>query len=323
MRFGYGPEVSGVEAQKNTVTAMKRDNNIAWRRGEASSFDFQRMKVAIIGGTGGIGRALSRALSRLMASRGASVVVVGQTFRDSGVQGIEFIKADLSLMREAKRIGDALPAETLDFVIFTTGIFAAPQRQETAEGLERDMAVSYLSRLVILRALAPRLGKDRPAGRMKPRVFIMGYPGTGQGGTLHDLNAEQSYGAMAVHMNTVAGNEMLVLDAAQRYPNSTFFGLNPGLIKTNIRNNLLGHGTLKSRLVEWMIGLLTPSAAIYAERLMPLLVSPDLEAHSGAMFDRKGFAILPSPRLMDSSYVDAFIVASEALLSRANVQVSA
>src|SRR4051794_12519964 len=87
---------------------------------------------------------------------------------------------------------------------------------------------------------------------MKPRVFIMGYPGTGQAGTPDDLNAEKSYSAFPVHMNTVAGNEVLVLDAATRHPSASVFGLNPGLIKTNIRD------------------------------------APELEGHSGALFDRKG-----------------------------------
>jgi NAD(P)-dependent dehydrogenase (short-subunit alcohol dehydrogenase family) len=295
---------------------MKRNKNFRWRRVDPSSLDLKGMKVAIVGGTGGIGRAFSR----FMASRGASVVVVGQTFRDSDVPGIEFIQADLSLMREAERVAKALPAETLDLIVFTTGIFAAPNRQETAEGIERDMAVSYLSRLVIVRGIAPRLGQHRPHAPMKPRVFIMGFPGTGQAGTLDDLNAEKSYGAMAVHMNTVAGNEMLVLDAAKRYPNASFFGLNPGLIRTNIRSNFLGVDTLRFRFIEWMIGLMTPSAETYAERMTPLLISPDLEGHSGAMFDRKGLAILPSPKLT-VGYVSAFMAASEALVSRANVRV--
>jgi NAD(P)-dependent dehydrogenase (short-subunit alcohol dehydrogenase family) len=299
---------------------MKRNKGIEWRRVDVSSLDLKGWKVAVVGGTGGLGRAISR----LLASRRAGVTVVGQIFRDAGVPGIEFIRADLSLMREAERIGKALPAETLDLVIFTTGIFAAPKRQETAEGIERDMAVSYLSRLVILRAIAPRLGKDRPATQMKPRVFIMGYPGTGQAGTLDDLNAEKAYRAFPVHMNTVAGNEMLVLDTAIRYPNATFFGLNPGLIKTSIRDNFFGKDTLKSRFMEAMIGLLTPSPETYAERLAPLLVSRDLEGHSGAMFDRKGNAILPSPKLTDASYRDAFIAASEDLVAaRANVRLSA
>ncbi len=184
------------------------------------------------------------------------------------------------------------------------------------------MAISYLNRLVMLREIAPRLGNARPAGGMQPRVFIMGYPGAGQIGTLGDLNAEHSYSAMTIHMNTVAGNEMLVLDSAKRYPNATFFGLNPGLIKTNIRSNLMGADTLRFRLMEWMIGLFTPSPEIYAKRITPLLISPDIESHSGAMFNQKGLAIMPSPKLTDS-HMKAFLAASEALASRTNVRVAA
>jgi len=298
---------------------MKRDNSVTWRRVDPATLDLKGLKVAIVGGTGGIGRALSR----FMAARGAEVIVVGRTFRDADVPRIAFISADLELMREAKRVGEVLPAEQLDIVVLTTGIFAAPKRQETAEGIERDMAVSYLSRLVILREMAPRLATTRRASPMKPRVFVMGYPGTGQAGMLDNLNGEKSYSATPAHMNTVAGNEMLVLDAARRYPNVNVFGLNPGLLKTEIRNNFLGEGTLRSRVIEWMIGMVNPSVETYAERLATLLVSRDLEAHSGAMFNQKGDAVLPSPKLRDAAYVTAFINASEALVAaRANVRVS-
>lgn len=290
---------------------MQRNHSVQWRRVDAAQLDLKDVKAAIVGGTGGLGRALAQT----MASRGASVVVIGQTFRDAATRGIEFIKADLSLMSEAERVADVLPAETLDLLVFTTGIFAAPKRQETAEGIERDMAVSFLNRLVMLRRIAPRLGKDRPKAAMKPRVFIMGYPGSGQVGQLHDLNAERSYGALATHMNTVAGNEMLVLDAARRYAHATVFGLNPGLIKTSIRSNFLGANTLLFGLSEWVIGLLSPSPAAYAKHIVPLLVSPDIERHSGAMFDQRGRAIQPSAGLTES-HVRAFLDASEALASR-------
>jgi NAD(P)-dependent dehydrogenase (short-subunit alcohol dehydrogenase family) len=295
----------------------RRDKNFVWRRVDARSLDLKGMKVAIVGGTGGIGRALSR----FMVSRGAAVLVVGQTFRDADVPGIEFIKADLSLMREARRVGSLLPAETLDLVIFTTGIFAAPKRQETAEGIERDMAVSYLSRLVMIREIAPRLAKNRPAVSMKPRVFVMGFPGAGHIGTLDDLNAEKTYASMEAHWNGVAGNEMLVLDSARRYPNASFFGLNPGAVKSNIRSNWLGANSLKHRFFEFVMGLVAKSAETYAERLVPLLISPDLEGHSGAMFDPKGFAIFPSPKLTDD-YTKKFIGASEALVSRTSIRVA-
>src|ERR1700740_1838370 len=118
--------------ESRTVMLTRRDKNFVWRRVDARSLDLEGMKVAIVGGTGGIGRALSR----ILVSRGAAVLVVGQTFRDSDVAGIEFIKADLSLMREAQRVGSLLPAETLDLVIFTTGIISAPKRQETPDGIK-------------------------------------------------------------------------------------------------------------------------------------------------------------------------------------------
>lgn len=289
-----------------------RDPSFHWARSPSSALDLARKSVAIVGGTNGLGRAIAR----LAAARGAKVTVVGQTFRDEGVAGISFIQADLSRMSEARRVAALLPAETLDVLLLTTGIIAAPTREETSEGLERDMAVSYLSRLALLRELGPRLGQGLPSGAEKTRVFIMGFPGTGEAGTLGDLNAERSYAATPVHMNTVAGNEALVLDAMRRYPHAGFFGLNPGLIKTGIRANLLGDGSLKHRVIEFFIGLFTPTAESYAERVTPLLFARELSGRTGMMFNQKADAILPS-QVLTESHVAALIAESEALLSRA------
>ena len=122
-------------------------------------------KVLVVGGTSGLGRAIAVEA----ASRGASVKVVGRIFKDEGVNGLSFEKADLSLMKEASRIGETVD-DNYDVVVFTQGIIAASKRAESADGLEMDMAVSFLSRLVILQRLIPRLKKDA-------RVFIMGFPG--------------------------------------------------------------------------------------------------------------------------------------------------
>ncbi|OWY28189.1 SDR family NAD(P)-dependent oxidoreductase [Herbaspirillum robiniae] len=291
---------------------MKKNSSISLSHVASATLSLKGKKVAIVGGTGGIGQALSR----YMASRGADVMVVGQTFRDADTPGITFLRADLASMKEAARVAKLLPSEELDMLVFTTGIFAAPQRQVTAEGIEKDMAVSYLSRLAILRQVGPILGRARGATSSKTRVFVMGYPGTGQIGRLGDLNAEQNYSAMAVHMNTVAGNEILVLDSAKRYLNARFFGLNPGLIKTNIRDNFFGRGSLKSKIMESLIGLLTQSPAQYAERISSILFAPDLEKFNSIFFDKKGNPIHVSDG-MTSSHVNRFIEESEALLQMA------
>jgi NAD(P)-dependent dehydrogenase (short-subunit alcohol dehydrogenase family) len=290
----------------------RRDPTLDWQRRPPSALQLTGTRVAVVGGTNGLGRALAR----VMAERGAHVIVVGQTFRDEGTKGIEFVKADLSRMREAKRVGAALPAESLDLVVLTTGIIAAPTREVTAEGLERDLAVSYLSRLAVLREVAPRLGTGRASGAPAPRVFVMGFPGTGEVGDADDLNSERTYAATSAHMQTVAGNEALVLDAVRRYPQLRAFGLNPGLIKTDIRSNFLGQGSLRHRLVEGLIGAFTISPQTYAERIVPLLFAPELEARSGAMFNQKGHAIAPS-EVLTVDQVARLIAASEGLLARA------
>jgi NAD(P)-dependent dehydrogenase (short-subunit alcohol dehydrogenase family) len=278
----------------------------------ATELSLSGRKAVVVGGTDGLGRELARKLAAL----GASVTVVGRTFRDEGTARIDFLKADLSLMAEGRRVGRTLAAEELDFVFLTTGIMAAPQREVTPEGLERDMAVSFLSRLAILRELAPRMASAPRQGRPRARIYVMGFPGTGEKGNLEDLNAERSYASMPVHMNTVAGNESLVLEFARRYPTLDFYGLNPGLIQTNIRGNALGQGSLKHRVLEWFIGLATISAEKYAERIVPVLLSPSLEGRSPVMFNQKGRAIEASPSLGDG-YADRFIAASEQLVDRA------
>jgi NAD(P)-dependent dehydrogenase (short-subunit alcohol dehydrogenase family) len=276
------------------------------------------MHAVVVGGTGGLGRALARWL----AARGANVTVIGQTFRDAGVERLAFVPADLSLMSEAKRVAEALPAEQIDLLVFTTGILSSPWRETTPEGFERDLATSYLSRFVMLRALAPRLGIVRAAGARPARVFIMAFPGTGQAGDADDLNSERSYRQMAAHMNTVAGNEALTLHAARAYPHLRVFGLNPGLVKTNIRANVFGGShTFRFKLMEAMIGLMTPTVERYAERVGPVLLTPNLDDKSGVHFNAKGVAIAPSI-VMTVEHVQRLITASEGLLKRSPMNVA-
>jgi NAD(P)-dependent dehydrogenase (short-subunit alcohol dehydrogenase family) len=289
------------------------NKNLIWKPVPPESLDLSGKRVFVVGGTGGIGRALSR----FMADRNAQVTVVGRTFRDVDTPRISFMKADLELMSEAQRIGQKLPAEELDLIVFTTGIIAGPSREETSEGIERDLAVSYLSRLVIIREIGPRLGKKRTNPVSKPRVFVMGMPGTNQTGNIEDLNSEKTYSPMPAHANTVAGNEALVLQSARQYPDINFYGLNPGLMKTNIRSNLSGgQENMRYRIMEGIIGLLTISPDTYARRIVPLLFSRDIELASGAFFNQKAIAILPS-EIMTQSYVNEYTEASDKLLMRA------
>ncbi len=282
---------------------MKRGKHAAWHRTDAFALDVEDRQIAVI-------CAIGRTLARHLASLGAHVIVVGQTFRDARVSKITSIQADLSLMCEAQRVAAELPAETLDMVIFTPGIFTAPQWQETVGSIKRGLAINYLNQhlnqLIIVSAIAPRLCTQRLDARMKPRVFLMGGPDSGQIGTPDDLNAGQFYKAMPAHMNTVAWNSMRVPDAVRRYPYATAFGLNPSLIKTNNRDNFFGKDTLKPRVMETPIGWFAPTAGAEQHRAD---AGADIEGYSGAVLDSKVRTVLPSDGLTEA-HIRTFMAAS-------------
>jgi NAD(P)-dependent dehydrogenase (short-subunit alcohol dehydrogenase family) len=306
--------VSDSQTPRKRKTSIKgvTDRSVTVRPIPVEQLDLSSSKLAVVGGTNGLGRAIAQQA----LARGAEVTVVGRTFRDDPAARLSFVPADLSSMKEAVRVGRELPAESFDVVLFTTGIIAAKTREETPELVERDVAISYLSRLAILQGLSPRLGSARPNGAPRPRVFVMGSPGTGAIGNPDDLNSEKNYRSMTAHDNTLAGNEMLVLGAKDRFPGPAFFGLGPYLVKTGIRSNLLGDGSLTHKLVETVVGIFMQSPKTYAKRMVPLLFAPDLEGRTGLMFGHKAQPILPTQGL-DSAYIDRYLSASEALLRRA------
>lgn len=291
----------------------------------------QGLKVIIFGGTNGIGQGLSREL----LSKGAEVTVIGRSFRESSTQQygnrLQFVSADLSTISTSLQLAKSLPFETYDMVIFTSGILPKRHREVNAEGIELDMAVSYLNRYVIVNELVPRLGKNRPysvattaAGApsnselilSRPRIFNMAFPGSGQSANLQDFNSEKNYQFMKAHENTVASNEALVLELAKKHSDKVdCFGLNPGLIRTNIRVDSGSFGIFTNvfeKITEWT-GF---SVEEYAQATVPLLVNPHLTGKSGTMFDNKQRAIMPSKSMTEES-IQGIMKESEKLVQRA------
>jgi len=271
--------------------------------------------VAVVGGTAGIGAALARAA----AAAGARVVVAGRTLRGALPPRASFVAGDVGTLAGARALAAALPVDALDALVFTTGIVPGNARRETADGIEEDMAVSALSRVVMLEAAAPRL---RARGA---RALVWGFPGT-KGllakARLGDLNAERGYegGFGFPHMNTVALNEALVHHWAAR--GLAVAGFNPGLVPTGIRDALHGGGLLGGAL-ERAIGLFNPTPDSYAAGVLHLLSAPEVAARPGLFFGQSGDAIEPSPEFADPAVVKAWMDAAAALVARGDARARA
>jgi NAD(P)-dependent dehydrogenase (short-subunit alcohol dehydrogenase family) len=281
--------------------SRQRTLDIAIPRSSLASLNGKR--AVVFGGTAGLGFAIAKKL----AEHGAEVSVVGR--RSPNDPQLKHIPADLSTISKQLEVANTVEnPESLDIVVFTQGIITAPQRQVSSDGIELDLAISYISRRIILERLFERGARSR--------FFVMGFPGVEGESNLEDFNAEQSYSVMKQHFNTVVGNEALVHGARERFAGIRIFGLNPGFVKTEIRDNLLGKNSWTSLFVENTIALFTPTAQTYSNRIVSVIANeniPDSVFH----FNCFGEPIRPSNFSLEKENVDRVWKITDELIQRA------
>src|SRR4051812_25331389 len=130
------------------------------------------MKTAVItGGNSGIGKATATVL----AKKGYRIIIHGRDASktkeaadeikaQSGSNNVEYIVADVSVIKGMKELADAIKQKTntINALILSTGVIL-PNHVITADGLEAGFAIQYLSRFTLTQLLAQELknGKAR------------------------------------------------------------------------------------------------------------------------------------------------------------------
>ncbi|GIG67572.1 SDR family NAD(P)-dependent oxidoreductase [Phytomonospora endophytica] len=166
--------------------------------------------IVITGGTDGIGRGLARTFLR----RGERVIVIGRDAAKAP-EGAEFIAADLSLVAENRRVLASLVSRTeqVDVLVFCARHYRSA-RAETAEGIEENFGLFYLSRYILGHGLAPLLEKA-PA----PVVMSVAGPGTPIGGVRwDDLQFTRGYHAGKAMTQSGKLADLLGVDFAPAHP---------------------------------------------------------------------------------------------------------
>ncbi|MFI9007932.1 SDR family NAD(P)-dependent oxidoreductase [Actinosynnema sp. NPDC053489] len=172
----------------------------------------------ITGATDGIGAAVARALF----TRGDHVValgtnpqkgaaLVGEAERAPG--SLEFVRADLSLVSNNRRVVeqllDANPA--IDGLVMCARFFRT-YRRETAEGLEDNFALFYLSRLLFSYGLRPALEKTE-----RPVIVNVAGPGHDTPVAWDDLQSKRRYDGVNAMFMTGRLDDLLGVTFAERY----------------------------------------------------------------------------------------------------------
>ncbi|MBB3733938.1 SDR family NAD(P)-dependent oxidoreductase [Nonomuraea dietziae] len=172
----------------------------------------------ITGGTDGIGAALARALF----SRGDRAVMIGtdpakgerlESEADSALGKAVFVQADLSLVSNTRRTIDKLAEEypAIDGVVLCAR-FMRSYRSMTAEGLEDNFALFYLSRLLFSYGLLGPLEKtDRPV------IVNVAGPGHDTPVAWDDLQSARRYDLVHAMFMTGRLNDLLGVTFAERH----------------------------------------------------------------------------------------------------------
>lgn len=200
--------------------------------------------VVITGGTDGIGAATALELKQ----RGAHVWIIGRS-RDKGEQllataaqdpgngSLNFLQSDFSLMTNVRTVVEQLRVRLtqIDILIHCVGILIA-HKEYTSEGIEKDFAVSYLSRFVMTKALVEQ--NLLPQGSIVVNLAASG-PRIPKMARLefNDLATVEARFGMQSHGQAQMANDLFSLEASDQWGLSVV-GYGPGSVDTNIRREL-------------------------------------------------------------------------------------
>ena len=253
-------------------------------------------KTALVtGGTSGVGKAIARGL----AQRGANVIIVGRDSEKgiraeremrtaSGNRAVEFLQADLSLVREARRLGEEVANgwRALHYLAHSAGIVRG-RHVLTAEGFESNFATNYLSRFALTTCLLPSLARAGQPGE-SARVVLVAHPGLD--GTIHydDVNLTTKFSTIRAFRQFHYANDLFTVEFARRQPSAgqgariTISCLHPGPTKTNIGREMpLWMKLLVRRVVH---PLFSHAPEVPAAAALKLLLADEFEGESGGLF---------------------------------------
>lgn len=236
----------------------------------------------ITGATAGMGRAAAMELAR----RGATVVLVARSAeraertraevaRAAGPDRVGVVLADLSVQAQvraaAAQIAERWPAV---HVLINNAAVYTPRREETADGIEMQLAVNHLAPFLLTNLLLDRLRAGAPA-----RVVTMSSGAHRYAGVRwDDLEMRRGYNGLRQYSNTKLFNVLFTRELARRVPAGevTANAMHPGVVGTA----LLFGGWAPLRLLKPFIR--TPEQG--ARTTVWLAASPEAEGMTGGYY---------------------------------------
>jgi NAD(P)-dependent dehydrogenase (short-subunit alcohol dehydrogenase family) len=243
-------------------------------------------KVCLVtGGTSGVGRAIALGAAQL----GATVIVpardltrateIVETAREGGGEVIP-LSADLSSQAQVRALSEEVCRrfDRIDVVSANAAVLL-PRREESEEGIEKTLAVNYLSHFLLINRLA---GPLRAGGSARV-IVVSGGPGVIARVQLDfgDLQLKRGYSAIKATIRAAAAKVLFTFELARRMEDA-------GVVAHTFHP-----GGVRSRLGRHLPSFIKPFYAV-ANVLMSdrcdeglrLISTPEPATHTGAFYSR-------------------------------------
>lgn len=223
-----------------------------------------------MGGTAGIGESTLKAFAKhtiapriyLVGQRQASADRISEAVKEiNSSASVTFLQADCTSIKEVDRVcAEAIrlesahsPGGRLNLLVLTPGFFSLEGRTETAEGVDRKMALNYYSRMRFATQLAPLLDAASRAGQPSRVVSVLA---AGREGKLFmdDLDLKTHFSLPQALNSCASMNSLTAEELAKQNPGTAYIHTDPGIVKTSYARDMPWYGKMGYNAVFALLG---------------------------------------------------------------------
>lgn len=279
----------------------------------SATWTIREKTVVVTGGTKGIGYETARGL----AMRSATVIVVGRDAargaaavarlrQQTGTTTISFVQADLSSLREVRRLAAEITAHYSRVQVLVNNAGGTNARRTvTADGLEATFATNHLAPFLLTHLLLPVLEANAPA-RIVNVTSVQHRSGRID---FDDLQEESDYDLMRAYRQAKLANLLVTYELARRLR-----GTNVTVNAADPRGTIEGARAVSSslplaiRLILPLFSLPPLARLVTAERAAQssiyVAASPDVDGLTGAYVNARNKVVRSAPASYDEATAD-------------------
>ncbi|KAL1796864.1 hypothetical protein ACET3X_005404 [Alternaria dauci] len=209
--------------------------------------------AVFVGGTSGIGFFTAREFVRNTTS--PHVYLIGRNATEAGriieelssinsSSQVSFIQQDISLLKNVDEACSEIKSKEkqVNVLFMTCGYLTMQGRNETAEGLDRKMAVQYYSRMRFISQLTPLLDNASAANNLSRVVNVLDpQAGLRLGGLDYsDLSLRHNFSLRKVLLHASAMTNLSIAHLASENPKTSYIHGYPSAVDTGVTRELFG-----------------------------------------------------------------------------------